>query len=241
MAKDNRFQQARTLYNQHGSQTVKQVAQDTGITPSLIDELESNTSKRGVAYQKVLTLAEHYGVSLDWLLGRHDSVKTVNPEVSAICKYVHLSEEAVDFLSMDGGDRISDYLISSGSLSVLSDLIESYIFVTQEHRQKSIKLECTVKREAEGKADKYDVNGALNKRNEAYKEAAFEEYRITLLMRELLEEIRGKFVNEGGRDYYKEGSLIYAEDKYLRYTDDFLDWEDNDLLEEQELDINKEL
>ena len=64
----NRFKWARThIVNE----SVKRVAEVTGITRSLIDDLETDVKnkKRGVSYITVMKLAEHYGVSMDWLCG----------------------------------------------------------------------------------------------------------------------------------------------------------------------------
>ena len=47
----NRFKEARTRYNQHGPQSVKDVSKATGITASLIDDLESPICDRAVGYQ----------------------------------------------------------------------------------------------------------------------------------------------------------------------------------------------
>lgn len=95
----NRFKLARTKYNQHGHQSVKEVAAATGVTRSLIDDLEASAGgKRGVSYMKVATLAKHYGVSTDYLCGL-SGVETPNKELQEICEYVGLSTVAVTALN----------------------------------------------------------------------------------------------------------------------------------------------
>lgn len=107
MKEANRFKLARTQHNQHGTQSVKEVANVTGITKSLIDDLESTAGKpRNVSYLKVKTLAEHYGVSSDYLLGI-SSVPSVNMNIQTVCKVTKLSEKAVDGLINCGNPMFS--------------------------------------------------------------------------------------------------------------------------------------
>ena len=64
---ENRFKWARQNIKK---ESVKTVSNNTGITRSLIDELETNAGKeRGVSFLKIKVLAQYYGVSVDWLLG----------------------------------------------------------------------------------------------------------------------------------------------------------------------------
>lgn len=95
---ENRFKLARTLHNQHGSQSTKEVECESGITKSLIEDLESNAGKpRNVSYLKVKRLAEHYGVSSDYLLGL-SSTPSVNEDIQVACKVTGLSGEAIHCL-----------------------------------------------------------------------------------------------------------------------------------------------
>lgn len=72
LTRGERFKDARTVHNQHGKQTMKIVEQATGVSASLIKDLEDNNSTRSVGYDKVAALAKHYGVSSDWLLSLTD-------------------------------------------------------------------------------------------------------------------------------------------------------------------------
>lgn len=74
----DRFSDARTIYNQHGPQTMREVERSLkkmgcSITYSYISTLESGT--RNPSLIIAATLAEYYGVSLDWLVGLSDVVR----------------------------------------------------------------------------------------------------------------------------------------------------------------------
>lgn len=93
---ENRFKLARTAYNQHGKQSVKTVSEETGISKSLIDDLESNVgNKREVSYLKVKKLAEYYGVTSDYLLGIIDC-PSADYDLQSVYYYTGLSVEAVE-------------------------------------------------------------------------------------------------------------------------------------------------
>lgn len=70
----NRFKLARTAHNQHGKQSANDVKEATGISASLINDIEAEDPAkiRGVSYLVVKKLAQHYGVSSDYLLGLTD-------------------------------------------------------------------------------------------------------------------------------------------------------------------------
>lgn len=94
LERGERFKDARLEYNRNGRQTLREVYAATGISTSLIQELEDDRSSRDIGYLKIQKLAEHYGVSIDWLLGMSDVV-TVSPEMSVACEITGLSEAAV--------------------------------------------------------------------------------------------------------------------------------------------------
>lgn len=89
----NRFKQARILYNQNGKQSVKTVAQNTGVTASLISDIEATASKpRNVSYLTVATLSKYYGVSIDWLVG-HTDIYEIN--CISVSSFIGLSDKAI--------------------------------------------------------------------------------------------------------------------------------------------------
>lgn len=117
MESKNRFKLARTIYNQHGQQSVREVAKITGITGSLIDDLESNAGKaRDVGYSKIVKLAKHYGVSSDYLLGLSE-IPSVDEDIKVAFKITGLSEKAIN--ALNGADR--------DELDFISFLIENRI------------------------------------------------------------------------------------------------------------------
>lgn len=72
LTRGERFKDARIVYNQNGKQTMKAVETETGVSASLIKDLEDDKSTRSVGYDKVAALAKHYGVSADYLLSLSD-------------------------------------------------------------------------------------------------------------------------------------------------------------------------
>lgn len=86
LSRGERFKDARTIYNQHGKQTMKVVEEATGVSASAIKDLEDDNSTRSVGYDKVASLSKHYGVTADWLLGLYP--------------YPHREHSAVDELGL---------------------------------------------------------------------------------------------------------------------------------------------
>ena len=98
LKRHERFQDARLVHNQHNKQTMDEVSTATGISKSLIQALEDEDQARSVGYDKVATLAKHYGVSSDYLLGLTPN-PTTDTNLSAVCEYTGLSQGSVQFLS----------------------------------------------------------------------------------------------------------------------------------------------
>ena len=95
---DNPFKLARTEHNKNGKQSVAAVAEATGITKSLLDDLESSAAKkRGVSYLVIKRLAEYYGVPSDYLLGLSPCYEN-NASIKKICDHTGLSPDAVERL-----------------------------------------------------------------------------------------------------------------------------------------------
>ena len=114
---ENRFKLARTVYNQHGKQSVKTVSEATNppISKSLIDDLESNVGKkRAVSYLTVKQLAQYYGVTSDYLLGLSD-IPCFDTRLQAVNQVTGLSVDAII--------KLSDLKESDPSLSGLVSLL----------------------------------------------------------------------------------------------------------------------
>lgn len=93
-----RFSNSRIEHNQHGKQTMDAVAEATGVTKSVIHALEydmdANAKERNVGFRTVAILANHYGVSADYLLGLSED----HTRKSSVVDELGLSVEAVEKL-----------------------------------------------------------------------------------------------------------------------------------------------
>ena len=92
-----RMKDTRICHNQHGKQTMDEVAKATGVSKSTIHDLENEDSTRNVGFQDIRKLAIHYGVSTDYLLCLSD-VRSRDTDLQALCRYTGLSEEALNVL-----------------------------------------------------------------------------------------------------------------------------------------------
>ena len=119
-----RFIEARTVHNQHGKQTLTQVKEATGVQESMISDLETSIYKEGkkerpVQYQKVVTLAEHYGVNVAWLMGQPNASYKLDEDVQMVVRTTGLSDPVIDILQMIRGTDLN---------ITLNKLIESKYF-----------------------------------------------------------------------------------------------------------------
>lgn len=94
LTRGERFKDARTVHNIHGSQTMNAVQESTGVSASLIADLENDEKSRKVNYIDVATLAAHYGVTSDWLCGLSDDHQ-IKP---CATDELGLSEDNIHFL-----------------------------------------------------------------------------------------------------------------------------------------------
>lgn len=92
LERHERFQDAREVHNPHGKQSMEEVATATGISKSMISDLETEESGRDVGYKKIAILAQYYGVSVDWLMGLTDDP---HPKPTAVDD-LGISAEAVE-------------------------------------------------------------------------------------------------------------------------------------------------
>lgn len=97
LTRGERFADARTVYNQHGSQSLSEVYKATGVAASLIKDLEDDQKERSVGYDKIAALAKHYGVSSDYLLGL-STYPTTNKDLEFLCNHTGLNEKSVKYL-----------------------------------------------------------------------------------------------------------------------------------------------
>lgn len=131
LSRGERFKDARTIYNQHGKQTMKVVEEATGVSASAIKDLEDDNSTRSVGYDKVASLSKHYGVTADWLLGlypyphrEHSAVDELGFSPATIQKIKKSKSESEEFeeVLLDGESQPADFntcYCSHGALSLL--------------------------------------------------------------------------------------------------------------------------
>ena len=118
LTRGERFKDARTVHNKNGSQSMDEVYNATGVSASMIKDLEDDDKNRSVGYDKIAALAKHYGVSADYLLGLSPN-PTTNKDIDAICNYTGLSQSSIQCLHNEkewglGGDAavVIDTLLS---------------------------------------------------------------------------------------------------------------------------------
>ncbi len=89
-----RFKDARTVHNIHGNESMDKVQFATGVPKAIISALENSESTRIPGYTHIAPLAQHYGVSTDWLLGLSED-KNRNP--SAVDE-LGLSQDSISWI-----------------------------------------------------------------------------------------------------------------------------------------------
>lgn len=90
-----RFKDARIVHNRNGKQSTDAVMKAVGISKSTLSDIEND--KRDPGAETIYTLARHYGVSTDFLLGLSD-IKTPETTAQAVIEYTGLSEANVQTL-----------------------------------------------------------------------------------------------------------------------------------------------
>lgn len=127
LTRAERFKDARTVYNKNGKQSMEEVYKATGVSASLIKDLEDDDKSRSVGYDKIAILANHYGVSADYLLSI-----TNDPEKSPCATDdLGLSANAVRWMlelanSIDG-DRYTKHLSTLLEMQDFQTLLFSLI------------------------------------------------------------------------------------------------------------------
>lgn len=81
--------------------SAKDLAKMLGVSRQAIDNYRNGVSDPPLS--KLIQLADYFGVSIDWLLGRNGAVKSVEPDLAAAAKYTGLSETACRTLSEYAG------------------------------------------------------------------------------------------------------------------------------------------
>ncbi len=125
-----RFKQARIELNRHGKQTLAEVAEATGMSPSTLSTLENPEHSRVPSSKNVNILAQHYGVNPGWLLGQSISPST-DLNTQMISDYTGLSTEAIRIIRNLTRDEVDRRLVNA--------LIESEEFSSLVHTTQVIR------------------------------------------------------------------------------------------------------
>lgn len=101
LSRAERFQDARLIHNVNGKETIREVAEKLNFSKTVLEALENDNDERDVGYSKIKILAEHYGVSADYLLGLDDfpSIEHNNKVVESITGLSSKSVKALSFLN----------------------------------------------------------------------------------------------------------------------------------------------
>lgn len=118
LTREERFKDARTVFNKNGNQTMREVEEATGVNKSKIQALEDNENPRAVGYGDIAALAKHYGVSADYLLSltddpHHRPAATDELGISATAvKKIHYIQNCAENIT-DYSAFLSQFLESS--------------------------------------------------------------------------------------------------------------------------------
>lgn len=142
-----RFKDARTVYNQHGSQSISAVSAATGVVKSKISDLEKDYSlgggqPRDVGAFDIATLAKYYGVTTDYLLGLTEDPRP-NPCAADDLGLSNASIEAIQYFSEN----------SSAALRGLELLLNRLDFWSA-----CVKIEELRKKVAASSADSFEID-----------------------------------------------------------------------------------
>lgn len=120
LTRAERFKDARLDLNKNGKQSMKTVANATGIAASLLKDLEDDDNNRSVGYDKIAVLAKHYGVSSDWLLGitddsspRSSAVDDLGLSTKAVQQIIRIGISNPDALSALNGILEDSFLLKT--------------------------------------------------------------------------------------------------------------------------------
>lgn len=104
---------------------VSEIAKLLDCSTQAVNQYKQGTSTPQI--DKLIKIAKHYNVSVDWLLGLTHA-QTTNPEIKAICNYTGLSEKAIMMFQKvtkyDDEKEISHFFESSIGEFFLKSIID---------------------------------------------------------------------------------------------------------------------
>lgn len=95
---------------EENKETQDDVAKAINMTRQAVSYYASGESNP--PYDIALLIAEHFHVSLDWITGRNDATRKIEPSLQSACEYTHLPEEIIEkianmnFMNRDSFVRI---------------------------------------------------------------------------------------------------------------------------------------
>lgn len=93
----------------------QEVADDLGISRASLEYYEKGKRKPDIEILE--KIADYYGVSADYLLGRTKAI-SINEELKFVCNYLGITEEAADTL------KTAKFITETGNSSALSGVFE---------------------------------------------------------------------------------------------------------------------
>jgi len=176
--------------NQHGEQTVQEVAKAVGVAKSMISELELDHYNRNIGYEKVSAIARHYGVDVVWLMEGGDPCDHKPPPLAAAAEYTNLSAAAVDQLR-----RLASRNLSQVASAVIeNEHFENILIAVLDAVDATVKSDEAATRPQAGDEDTIkaqvaqESNGKLSVINTQYLPATYQylaEYHLNNLIADL--------------------------------------------------------
>lgn len=132
LSRAERFQDSRLYHNKNGKETIREVAEKLNFSKTVLEALENDNDERDVGYSKIKVLAEHYGVSADYLLGLDDcpSIEHNHKVVQAITGLSPKSIKALNFLNETKNEKYCTY--NKYAIAFLNRVLERAFEMIQE-------------------------------------------------------------------------------------------------------------
>lgn len=108
-----------------------QVSRETGIRKSLIADLENDDKNRDVGYQKIAILAEHYGVSANWLLGLTHDPHMVPCTLDALGLSEKSAATILNYQETSMGQYFCKFIDDMIEAATLGDVLANYMQLYQ--------------------------------------------------------------------------------------------------------------
>lgn len=121
---------------EESGQTQQELADSIGVKRETVNQWENSTRK--LKADAIISLAKHFGVSADYILGL-SNVRSNDTDMQGACKYTGLSEEAIDRLRKYDIDPMQlSFAIENRDVGGLSDLLW---FMTFDKVDKNVLLD----------------------------------------------------------------------------------------------------